>query len=184
MDFYLGQIILFAGTFAPVGWKLCDGSLLPISQNDALFSLLGTTYGGDGVNTFALPDLRGAVPLGPGQAPGRSGYVQGQTGGTENVTVTSAQLPGHTHPIVSSAVTLNVTDGAADSLTPKGSVFANTGQTPIYAAADNGVVLNPGFVTGSVPLSAAGGNQPLSVRMPYLAMNYCICTEGIYPSQN
>src|SRR5437868_2724707 len=107
---YLGNVILFGGNFAPVGWAFCDGSLISISQNDALYSLLGTTYGGDGVNTFGLPDLRGRIPVHQGQGSGLSNYVMGQQGGTEAVSLTSAMLPLHSHPVLSNSAAATTTD--------------------------------------------------------------------------
>jgi len=181
-EFYLGQIILFAGTFAPVGWKLCDGTLISVSENEALFTILGTTYGGDGQSTFGLPDLRGAIPVGMGQAPGRSNYVLGMQGGSENITLISSQMPGHTHPVVVKAQ-VNVTDKAADQASPGGGVFAQSDTSMFLAAPDASSALNERAVTTNVTLGLAGGSQPISIQMPYLAMSYCICTEGIFPSE-
>jgi len=183
-EFYIGSIILFAGNFAPLGWQACDGTLLPIAQNEALYALLGTTYGGDGVSTFAVPDLRGNVPVSAGQPRGGGSYVLGQIGGTESVTITSQQMPQHTHPQETFSFAFNVSDGTADAVTPRGGTFANSGSTPIYAAAENGAVMNPAFVTTNVTLGVAGGNQPIPTMGPFLAIGYCICTQGIFPSQN
>ena len=123
---FLGEIRMFGGNFAPVGWAFCQGQLLPISQNTALFSLLGTTYGGDGVQTFALPDLQGRVPLGMGQGPGLSPYVEGQTGGAESFTLTTQQMPAHSHAVAAT--------GSQSTTDPKGAVPANT-QPPTPGAA-------------------------------------------------
>lgn|SRR5262245_32060297 len=184
-DFYLGQVILFAGNFAPRGWAFCDGSLLQISTNEALYSLLGTTYGGDGANTFGLPDLRGAVPVSAGQAPGRSSYALGQGGGTEAVTLTPAQLPSHTHAVTAATAPINVSNATADQTSPKGAVFAQPATTSMYQAnKDASTTLSPRAVTTTVTVATAGASAPVSVMMPYVAINYCICTEGIYPSRN
>ncbi len=168
---FLGQIEMFAGDFAPAGWMFCEGQILSISENEALFNLLGTTYGGDGVQTFALPDLRGRVIVSAGQGPGLSNYVIGQTGGQETVTLSQSQLPGHTHAIF------------ADSLS--GSSDIPTGRLP--ADSPDGV---PSYGTRRVrtmysgALSSTGGNQPHNNVKPYLAIHYIIAVVGIFPSQN
>jgi microcystin-dependent protein len=163
---FLGSIILFAGNFAPRGWAFCNGQLLSIAQNTALFSLLGTTYGGDGQTTFALPDLRGRAPIHAGQGPGLQSYVLGQFGGEETVTLTSAELPPHAHvqPATNDQQTTNRPNGA---LPARGGVYANE---------SDGSALHP--------TSSAGGGQPHDNRSPYLALNYIIALEGIYPSRN
>src|SRR5271157_5709210 len=175
-DPFLGEIRIFGGNFAPVGWAVCDGSLLQIAQNTALFSLLGTTYGGNGVQTFALPDLRGRVVLGFGNGPGLSPYVEGQAGGTETTTLTTAQMPSHSHS-VGATETATTTD-------PKGAVpakieGASVGATPkAYGAASDGTAMNAAMVGPS------GGGQPVSILQPYLVINYIIALQGIYPSRN
>lgn len=163
---YIGEIRMFAGNFAINGWAFCDGSLLPISNYDTLFSLLGTTYGGDGVNTFALPDLRGRVPLHFG-----NGFVQGQQGGSESVTLTTTQLPVHQHGLRASA---NV--GGASS--PANAVPAQgpAGGVQIYTQ-DNSVQPT---VT---PVASVGGNQPHENRQPLLVLSFIISLGGVYPSQ-
>jgi microcystin-dependent protein len=182
--FYIGQIILFAGNFAPMGWQLCEGQLLAISTNEALFAILGTTYGGDGINTFALPDLRGRVPVQQGQGPGRPNYVLGQIGGTPQTTLTSNQMPSHTHAATATA-TINATAKPADATSPKGAFLAGTAGTPVYAAAPDGTSkLSARATTTTVTIGVAGSNLPIETQAPYLAMNYCICTEGLFPSQN
>ncbi|QHS55837.1 phage tail protein [Mucilaginibacter sp. 14171R-50] len=179
MEPYLGEIKIFAGSFAPSGWFFCDGTTLAISQYSALFSLLGTTYGGDGMQTFNLPDLRGRTPIhaGNGQGRGVSKYVQGQIGGVENVTLTVQQMPAHTHVI--NAVS---TDGTA--LTPTGAYPATSPGDPltgagvnIYSTATPDVTMNNGTLT------PAGGSQPVNVVTPYLGINYIIAWQGIYPSR-
>ncbi|MGA2902845.1 MAG: tail fiber protein [Candidatus Korobacteraceae bacterium] len=172
---FVGEIRIFGGNFAPVGWALCNGSLLQISQYTALFSLLGTMYGGDGIRTFALPDLRGRVVVSFGQGPGLSPYVQGQVGGAESSTLTTAQMPSHSH-----AVGATETPTTAD---PKGAVPAkNVGATPgsgihTYGATPDGTTMNNAMI------GATGGGQPVSVVQPYLAINYIIALQGIFPSR-
>lgn len=175
-DPFLGEIRIFGGNFAPTGWALCNGQLLPISQNTALFSLLGTTYGGDGVSTFALPDLRGRVVVSFGQAPGLSPYQQGETGGAESSTLTTAQMPSHSHPV-----------GATETATtadPKGTVPAkNVGAQPgssvhTYGATPDGTTMNNAMI------GPTGGGQPVSIVQPYLVINYIIAMQGIYPPRN
>ena len=165
---FLGQITLFAGNFAPRGWAFCAGQILSIAQNTALFSILGTTYGGNGQTTFALPDLRGRVPVGPGQGPGLSIVNLGQTGGTETTQLTVNQLPQHSHPA-------GATQAGASSTRPAGGVPSAGGS---YAASSDGSTLNPNFI------GPTGGGQPFDTRQPYLGVNYIIALEGIFPSRN
>jgi microcystin-dependent protein len=170
---FLGEVRLFAGNFAPVGWNFCDGTLLPISDNDALFNLLGTTYGGDGVSTFAVPDLRGRVPMGQGNGPGLSPRTIGESFGVETVTLTTQQIPTHNHFLMASTV-------AAASPNPGGALFANVGQDTLYVtapASPQPQALNPQTVMN------AGGSQPHNNIMSSVGMNYIIALEGIYPSQ-
>ncbi len=173
MEGYLAEIRMFAGNFAPRGWAFCQGQILSIAQNTALFSLLGTTYGGDGRTTFALPDLRSRTAVGTGQGPGLSSYTLGQAGGVESVTLIPGNLPAHSH-------TIGANTGPGTSGSPAGNVMA-TAQDPnrnglsLYAAAPNASMAATG-VTGS--------SSPLSILQPYLAMNHIICMEGIYPSRN
>ncbi|HEX6608874.1 MAG TPA: tail fiber protein [Chloroflexia bacterium] len=170
-DPYLGEIRMFAGNFAPLGWAFCNGQLLPIAQYDALYAILGTTYGGDGQTTFALPDLRGRGPIHAGQGPGLSNHPQGEQGGTETVTLTVAQMPGHTHvPAASSA--------AGTSSHPTGAVWAASSTSDNQYASSTKTPMNPGTV------SAAGGNQPHDNLQPLLAINFIIALEGIFPSPN
>lgn len=167
---YIGQIMAFGGTFAPQGWALCDGSLLPISQYDALFSLIGTTYGGDGQTTFALPDLRGRAALHQGQGPGLGSYILGQSGGAEAVTLTVSQLPPHGHPVLGHS-------GAGDNAHPAGAVWAAS-STNLYTA---GAAANAAMEATSI--APSGGSQPHDNMLPFLTLNFCIALEGIYPSQ-
>jgi len=166
---FVGEVRAFAGNFAPLGWALCNGQLLSISQNTALFSLLGTTYGGNGQTTFALPDLRGRVPIQPGQGPGLSDRQLGEVGGAENQTLTPAQIPAHGHGFAASTA-----NGLSDS--PTGGVPARTPSAiPQYAAA-----ANADLAAGAV--GASGGDQPHNNMQPYLAVTYIIALQGIYPS--
>ena len=179
MEPYLGEIRIFAGNFAPVGWLFCDGSLLSISEYEALFYLVGTTYGGDGQNTFAVPNMASRVVVGQGQGPGLSSYAIGQMQGTESVTLTSLQLPVHQHPF-SGAV--NAITGATTGVTdPTNAYFADKGAAAYYNAPGSDA-LAPTALTGQ--MTPAGGSQPHSNLQPITAIYYIICTTGIYPSQD
>lgn len=165
---YVGEIRLFAGNFAPAGWMLCQGQLLSIAENDVLFQLIGTTYGGDGQNTFQLPDLRGRVPLHAGQGSGLSNRTLGETGGQETVTVTSSQMPSHNHAPMASSL-------PGSQASPGGGFWAGS-TSLLYSSAAPGVALNPSAVTST------GGNQPHENRIPFLGMNFIISLFGIFPS--
>ena len=167
MDPFIGQIILVPYNFAPQGWALCNGQLLSIAQNTALFSLLGTTYGGDGVTTFALPDLRGRVPVSSGQAPGLSNYFLGQAAGTETVTLNSNQMPAHSHAVNANSAHSN-SDQPANNFPASSAHFQTT---------SDGTKMNPAMI------GQTGGSQPHENRQPYLTLNYCIALQGIYPSR-
>jgi microcystin-dependent protein len=161
---YVGEVRLFGGNFAPAGWAFCDGSLLPISEYDVLFNLIGTTYGGDGQTTFALPDLRGRLPVHQGAS-----YVIGQAGGVESVALSVNQLPAHTHAAAASA-------SAGTGPAPGNAIWAATSTDPLYG---------PGPATGSAMAPAVqpvGGGQPHDNLMPYLCVSFIICLFGIYPS--
>ena len=164
---FIGEIRMFAGNFAPQGWAFCDAQLLPISQYDALFALIGTTYGGDGQTTFALPDLRGRIPI-----HFNASHPQGAIGGAETVTLLAAQMPAHTHGLQGTSV-------AADRRGPKGAMFAET-EEPLYAVPVGGGTAN--LDAGAV--NPAGGNQPHDNVQPYLCVNFIIALFGIFPSQN
>ncbi|MCC5943029.1 MAG: phage tail protein [Balneolaceae bacterium] len=168
---FLGQMMLFAGNFAPRGWALCDGQLLPISQNTALFSILGTTYGGDGMSTFALPDLRGRVPLHSGQGPGLTNRSLGQAFGSETNTITVNQMPPHSH-------TLRAATVPGSSNTPEGNVPAvnRDGILHYGSTADTNM--------GSGGMTSTGGGQPMDNIQPSLAINYCIALQGVFPSRD
>lgn len=168
---YLGEIRMFSFGFAPTGWAICAGQTLPIAQNEALFALIGTTYGGDGQETFALPDLRGRVPITQGQGPGTSNYILGQRGGTETVSLDEAQLPSHSH-------TVNAHNTAGGRKTPAGSVPARATTDDYSAVPDGTTVMNAGMI------GASGSGQPVSVIQPYLTIEFCISLTGIFPSQS
>lgn len=185
MEPTLAEIRLFAGNFAPRGWAFCDGQLLPISQNQALFSLLGTIYGGDGRTTFALPDLRGRAPIAPRHGPGLSDYREGQKGGVETVTLIETQIPGHNHsatPQLQTGMAGNVAPATATQAGPQTS--AGTTQIPAYSQAAADTTLAGSAVTGSVALANAGGNQSHENRQPWIALNYIIALQGIFPSRS
>jgi len=171
---YIGEIRMFAGTFAPAGWAFCDGSLVPISENDALFTLIGTTYGGDGQETFALPNLRGRIPVHMGQGPGLTGRVIGESGGTESVTLTTAQIPAHSHGLDASTNVTNGTYGLG-----KG-VPGNTGGSPIYGD----MSVSVGDMKQNVIGINSGGSQPHSNMGPYLCLSFIISLFGVFPTQN
>lgn len=179
MEPFLGQIMMVGFNFAPRGWAFCHGQLLSIAQNTALFSLLGTTYGGDGRTTFALPDLRGRCAVGMGQGPGLSNYTQGERAGQENVTLISTQMPTHTHLLSASSANGTVSD-------PTNAVIANNQVTIERGNTVPGSAFNSGPANATMNPQAihqAGGNQPHENRQPYIAMNYIIALEGIFPSR-
>ena len=167
MDPFIGEIRLVAFGFAPKGWALCEGQLLPINQNQALFSLLGTSYGGDGRTTFALPDLRGRVPVGAGQSAVGSDYPLGATGGEETVKLATRQLPAHAHAV-------NASGKAATAKSPAGAFPAGGGA---YAAARD-VRMKPAMI------GRTGGGEAHENRQPYLGLNYVIALQGIYPARS
>jgi microcystin-dependent protein len=178
MEPFLGQITLFPFFFAPRGWAFCEGQVLPISQYTALFSLLGTYYGGNGVSNFALPDLRGRVPIGQGQGPGLSNYAIGSVQGVETVTLLASQAPPHSHPFPAFAVqaTTNAPSGALPAeghSSGRGAAAVNT-----YAPPQTAVPL------GSGQVGPAGNGQPHNNLQPYLTLNWCIALQGIYPPRS
>ena len=171
-DFIIGEIRMFAGNFAPKGWAFCQGQLLPIAQNTALFSLLGTTYGGNGTTTFALPDLRGRVPVGFGQGPGLSNRVIGEQFGSELVTLNINQMPSHNH-------TVNAVTTEGNQNLPTNSLPANTkALDKEYSDANANTTMKATMV------NPTGGNQPFGVTQPSLGVNFIIALQGIYPSRN
>jgi microcystin-dependent protein len=155
---------MFAGNFAPMGWMFCEGQLLPISENETLFQLIGTTYGGDGQSTFALPDLRGRLPLHQGTS-----FILAQTGGVEDVTLTVQQIPGHSHPLLG-------TETVANAASPEGRVIAQTGTFDGYHSSP------PAAAMAAQSISPVGGSQPHPNFQPYLCVNFIISLFGIFPS--
>jgi microcystin-dependent protein len=175
-DPYIGQLMMTAANFCPRGWMQANGALLQISQYTALFSLLGTMYGGNGIQTFQLPNLSGRTPIGDGQLMGgMSNYVQGQEGGQESVTITQSQMPMHVHTQNVTATTAIATDSAPGG----GRVLAQAQNAGIYATSNGSTTSVASGITG-----VSGGSQPLDVRNPYLAMRWCIATEGVFPPRN
>jgi microcystin-dependent protein len=167
---YVGEIRLFAGNFAPNGWMFCEGQTLPISENEVLFQLIGTTYGGDGRETFNLPDLASRVPIHMGTGPSGITYQIGEKAGTEEVTLTVQQIPGHTHPLTAST-------NPATSQTPTGNVLAKSTQVDLYINAVPGDPMHPQAIT------PAGGSQPHENTQPFLCINFIISLFGVFPSQ-
>ena len=168
---FIGEIFMFGGTFAPRNYALCDGQLLPILSFTALFSIFGTTYGGDGRTTFGLPDLRGRAPMHPGQGPGLSSRNLGQKGGQENVTLTANQLPAHTH-------TLRANSAAGDTAMPGGAVLAASGPGSYES------LTSPDVNMSATAVQNSGGGQPHTNMQPYLAVNFTIALQGLFPSRN
>jgi microcystin-dependent protein len=173
----LGTIFIFAGNFAPSGYQLCQGQLLPISQYAALFSILGTTYGGNGTTNFALPDLRGRAPIGEGSGPGLSAVALGQVGGAQNVAITTGNMPQHNHT-VNVSTSPGSQPGPANNFIAAGIDSQGGNVLGFNTAATSGKTLAPTFV------GLAGQNTPLSVQNPYLGINYIIAMVGIFPSRN
>ncbi|SMB83904.1 phage tail protein [Deinococcus hopiensis] len=171
MDPFVGEIRLFSGNFAPNGWALCDGQVLSISQNTALFSLLGSMYGGNGTSTFALPDLRGRAAMHRGSAPGLTSRYIGDVGGSETVTLVSNELPPHTH-------TVRAVSDPAESNAGNAKALARSSELTAYASD------SPGTSLAADSVSTAGGDQPHNNMPPYLTLNYIIALQGIYPSRS
>ncbi|HEY0891903.1 MAG TPA: tail fiber protein [Cellvibrio sp.] len=191
-DPFMGEIRMFAGTYAPRGWAFCNGQLLAIASNSALFSLLGTNYGGNGTTTFGLPDLRGRMAVGTGSGPGLTPVVLGEVTGTENVNVLSTNVPAVTAPVTTTAsvaIPVNITAGTTK--TPANTMVLSTtsdtaagAEVDLYSAGPGTTTLQPFNVTATGQVSIPGGNQPLAIRNPLLGMNFIIALEGIYPSRN
>jgi|SRR5262245_34156620 len=161
---YVGEIRMFAGNFAPAGWMFCEGQLLPISENETLFQLIGTTYGGDGESTFALPDLRGRLPIHFGD-----GFILAETGGVESVTLTVNQIPAHSHPFVA-------TPDIGTIIAPANNLLAQSDTIKLYAQ------VAPSVALGASSVTATGGSQPHDNFQPYLCINFIISLFGIFPS--
>jgi microcystin-dependent protein len=169
MDPFVAEIRIFGFNFAPKGWAFCDGQLLPLSQNTALFSLLGTTYGGDGKSNFALPNMQGNAPMHPGQGPGLSLHDLGETGGSETVSLLESEIPSHSHALMASGQ-------VAEDRTPAGEVFGKATGGNLYTANLAGLV-----PMADQALAPAGGDQPHNNMQPYLTLNFCIALQGVYP---
>jgi microcystin-dependent protein len=182
-DPLLGQLVAVGFNFCPRGWAPADGQLLPIAQNTALFSLLGTTYGGDGRTTFALPDLRGRVAISRGRGTGLSDYVQGQRAGAESFTMTQSQLPTHTHTATTTS-TVRANDQEGNQNAPANHVLANDGNDRIYSDQAPNVSLNAAAVSSTTQVNNTGGGQAVQHRGPFLTVLWCIALQGIFPSRN
>lgn len=168
---FIGEIRMFGGTFAPAGWAFCAGQLMPISENDALFTLIGTTYGGDGQETFGIPDLQGRVPMHQGQGPGISqNYILGESAGVESVTLTTQQIPIHNHAVVASTNT-------ASSTTASGNLTAASNQLKIYDQGGTSKLFANNTIT------PVGGSQPHENMQPYLALSFILSLFGVFPTQ-
>ncbi|MFL9839636.1 tail fiber protein [Sphingomonas sp. ST-64] len=173
MEPFVGQIMMFGGNFAPRGWAFCNGQLLSIQSNTALFAILGTTYGGNGQTTFGLPNLQGRVPMHAGTGPGLPPVALGQMAGSPTHTLTVAEMPSHNH-------TMHGELAPADKPTPQGNMLGLTPNTPIYTAP----VPAQDRTFAATSIGMAGGNQPFDLHSPYLAVNFIIALVGIFPSRN
>lgn len=169
-DAFLGEVRIFAGNYAPTNWALCQGQLLPIASNAALFTIIGTTYGGDGRTTFALPDLRGRIPVGAGQGPGLSSYGIGTTGGVESITLTPGQLPAHSH-LSHGVQTWNTGGQPSQTPTAGNTSFYRVGNAPLEKSAQ-------------LATTPTGQGQPINNVQPYVGLNYIICVNGVFPPRN
>jgi microcystin-dependent protein len=179
---YVGEIRLFAGNFAPAGWLFCDGSLLPIAENEVLFVLIGTTYGGDGQETFALPDLRGRVPVGIGNGPGLSSINIGQSAGSESVTLSNTNVPAHSHNAQITVVNGNATQSTPTATSNLATAGSMSGRS--FVPATTYVEAAPDVTIASGSTSSVGASEPVSIMKPYIGINYIISLYGIFPSQN
>ena len=171
MDPFVGEIRAFGFTFAPVGWAMCNGQLLPITQNTALFSILGTTYGGDGRSTFGLPNLQGVVPMHFGQGGGLTQRVLGETGGSETVTLLQSQIPAHSHPV-------GCNTEIGDQYGPPGNLWAED------AAGNNEYAAVPNGSMATSAIGPTGSGLPHDNMQPYVVLNYCISLQGVFPSRS
>jgi microcystin-dependent protein len=168
---FLAEVRIVGFNFAPRGWAFCDGQILPINQNQALYSLLGTTYGGDGRTSFALPDLRGRVPIHVGTSDGGTNHTLGQKGGEETHVVSANEMPTHTH-------NAQATSDSGNTPIPTGNVLANSAPSELYHGASNLIALTPGTIANT------GGGQVHNNMQPFLALNFCIALQGLFPSRN
>jgi microcystin-dependent protein len=170
MDPFVAEIRIFPFNFSPKGWAFCDGQILPLSQNTALFSLLGTTYGGDGKSNFALPNMQGNAPMHPGQGPGLSLHDLGETGGSDTVSLLESEIPSHSHALMCNAA-------PADTGDPAGNSFGRIVGASPYLPPAGAPLIN----MADVALAPAGGDQPHNNLQPYLTLNFCIALQGVYP---
>ena len=187
LDPFIGTVTIFAGSYAPSGWMLCQGQLVDIGSNVALYSIIGTTYGGDGINTFALPNFSGRVAVHAGQAPGMQSYVLGQPGGNELITLTTAQTPSHTHDLAKFA------PGGVPASSEQGTLDMPTGNVPAPVTAasyaystspDPNILMGSTVINAPSTASVVKNLAPVNVVSPYVAMNYIICADGIFPPHN
>jgi len=169
-DPFVAEVRIFPFNFAPKGWAFCDGQILPLSQNTALFSLLGTTYGGDGRSNFALPNLQGNAPMHPGQGPGLSLHDLGETGGSDTVTLLESEIPGHGHP-------LQASNQPGEDPAPGGELLGRSVGASLYQTATGSNLVQ----MADEALAPAGGDQPHNNLQPYLTLNFCIAMQGVYP---
>jgi microcystin-dependent protein len=183
MEGTIGEIRMFAGNFAPRNWAFCQNQIISIASNTALFSILGTTYGGNGQTTFALPDFRGRVPVSAGQGPGLSPYSLGQMGGAETFSISNVNFPAHSHPF-SGSITMPATAAAGDADTPQGNYPATLDGTDMYSTTNNGSGLGNMQLALTAALAGAASPVPVNNIQPVLGMNYIICMQGVYPSRN
>ncbi len=179
----MGELKLFGGNFAPRGWALAQGQLLAVSQHSALFSIYGTTYGGDGRTTFALPDLRGRAPVQHGNGPGVVNVALGQKYGADTTTLTANQLPSHAHT-ATTETTLKATTSSGTTNIPTGNVLSDDGNDRIYAAGPANTDMGVSAIASSTTVAPAGGGQSVTIDGPRLGINYIVCMEGIYPSRS
>ncbi|WP_204344193.1 phage tail protein [Psychroserpens algicola] len=182
MNPFIAQIIMFAGNFAPRGWAFCNGQLLPISQNQALFSLIGTTYGGDGRTTFALPDLRGRTPKGVGDGAGLQAVTWGEKGGKEETLITVANMPSHSHDGSSLSLTLSCNEDDGDNDEPSGRNIGIAGSGTPYNSAANDATFGGGTVSGNT--GPQGNGQSVDIQNPFLGINYIIALQGVFPPRS
>lgn len=182
MEGVIGYTTCFAGNFAPKNWAFCQGQIITIASNTALFSILGTVYGGNGTTTFGLPDLRGRTIVGVGTGPGLSTYSLGQMGGTETDTISVLQMPAHVHPVAIVAQNISNDNDAATLTAASGNVYARDeqGNTPYSDSAS----VSMGPLQASITMTPIGGNQSFSILRPLLGLNYVICMRGVYPARN
>jgi len=179
---FIGEVKIFGFSFSPLGYDYCNGQTYSIAQYTALFSLIGTTYGGNGTTTFQLPDLQGRVPIGQGQGPGLPDYSMGEVGGSPSVTLTTANLPAHIHTVNNMRVQLKASNDTADENAGSG-LYPGVAASAVYTAnPTTGVYTGGTVVSGTTDV--VGSNTPIGIANPYLVLNYCIAVEGIFPSRN